>query len=172
MARLGALAIGVIVGASWLGGCSGVSAGSSGSGAGDSGVLGLGGPALDTRALTTDPLPVDLDDFLPALDAILWKHGLAIERRLTDAEAWRGATGASLADGADADGAFVESVGYTLRDTRYRPGEIIARLDASGRVRIELRIGRFGDPQRERLVVSDVVARMTQLAGVDAAPIR
>jgi len=161
MARLGALAAAMALGAGWLGACS----------AGPSQNIGSG-PRLDTRALTTEPVSLDLDDFFPALEATLWKHGLAIERRLTSDEAWRAVMEASLADGPESGGHFVESIGFTLRDIRDRPGEIIARLDEVGNVRIEVRLGRFGDPERERRIAADVVERMGQLAGVDAAVIR
>jgi len=64
---------------------------------------------------------------------------------------------------------------YTLATVRDEPGDLTASGEprtGPSEIYLEARLGRFGAPQRERLLLGAVRRRLLQLAGVGAAPIR
>ena len=63
---------------------------------------------------------------------------------------------------------------YGLVTVDDEPGELVASGDpsAGSPIRLEVRIGRLGDPARERTLLGAVRKRLEQHAGVNAAPIR
>ncbi len=60
---------------------------------------------------------------------------------------------------------------YALRTLGAEPGLLEARPGPEGVIELRTRVGRFGDPVRERRLLDAVVRRLAQLRGVDAAPL-
>lgn len=61
---------------------------------------------------------------------------------------------------------------FELLSARDEPGElVIERRPGSGELDVRARVGRFGDPRRERALVEAVRRRLGQLRGVDVAPL-
>ena len=64
---------------------------------------------------------------------------------------------------------------YRLTTIHDEPGALTASGSPGpgpSEVRLEARLGRFGDAERERLLLGAIRRRLLQLAGVGAAPIR
>lgn len=60
---------------------------------------------------------------------------------------------------------------YQLVSLEGRPGELVIARGESGRLTLSARIGRFGDPARERRLLDAVAGRLARLGGVDIAPL-
>jgi hypothetical protein len=63
---------------------------------------------------------------------------------------------------------------FELRTVRDEPGELVAERSGdaeTGPIRLRARLGRFGDPQREELVLRATARRLERLRGVEFAPV-
>lgn len=60
---------------------------------------------------------------------------------------------------------------YELVSIEGRPGQLVIARGESGRLTLSARIGRFGEPPRERRLLDAVARRLARLRGVDIAPL-
>lgn len=65
-----------------------------------------------------------------------------------------------------------ERMAFELVTVGGEPVRLTAARAGEGRVVLEARVGRFGDPARERRLLSAVAARLRALFGRDYAPVR
>lgn len=65
-----------------------------------------------------------------------------------------------------------ERLAFDLVTVGGEPVRLTAARAGEGRIALEARVGRFGDPARERRLLSAVAARLRALFGRDYAPVR